>query len=590
MDKLVMINRTQERLLTVTVRSIYWERVNLYLKIDVTAHEGTVFPDELDFYLVNEKHEAKARFKAEDRAQDHALLLLQITNPGNCLCMPEGRYQCYACRGNEILAAAAIDSDLASSLLDVDRAFQYSAGHCSHSYTVSFSVGENEDDLRLIVQILDMVQSHIPRRIACRNAAVNLIKKMLSAYYAVSHRWYRFFSSRKRKKTILFLSEQTFEPSATMRVLYERMLQRGIDKEFNILFSLQKGEIWRSGPKYCLGALRKMARADQIYVDDRFSVFSWLTVAADTQLVQLWHAGAGYKSSGLSRLGSQNSPSPYGAHRQYDYGITPSAKIASFFSEVFGINTEQILPTGMPRTDEFLSAEHREEKTKELYESFPAIRGKKVILFAPTFRGHDQNDACYPYGMIDFDALYSFCGEEYVVWFKMHPWVSEPVPIAEKYSDRFFDMSKYPSINDLFYVTDILIGDYSSNVFEFSLMSRPMLFYAFDEARYSVVRGFHRDYRSSIPGKLCQSFEELLQALKDEDYELDKLTQYRARHIDVIDTGASDRVIDWIVLGKLPGEYAQRIACAKADYEKTASADFSCLDDLTDKGPDTGRC
>ena len=128
-----------------------------------------------------------------------------------------------------------------------------------------------------------------------------------------------------------------------------------------------------------------------------------------------------------------------------------------------------------------------------------------MILFAPTYRGKNRKTAYYPYHMINFQRLYDFCGEEYVVLFKMHPWVSEAVPIEEAHKDRFVDANKYPNINDLFYITEILITDYSSNIFEYSLMRKPMLFFAFDkinilfqEGSIVIMRKRHR-VRSAIP-------------------------------------------------------------------------------------------
>ena len=71
----------------------------------------------------------------------------------------------------------------------------------------------------------------------------------------------------------------------------------------------------------------------------------------------------------------------------------------------------------------------------------------------------------------------------------MHPWVSEPVPIQEGFRDKFIDVNLYPNINDLFYITDLLITDYSSNIFEYSLMKKPMLFFAYDKIQYSSGKG-----------------------------------------------------------------------------------------------------
>lgn len=126
--------------------------------------------------------------------------------------------------------------------------------------------------------------------------------------------------------------------------------------------------------------------------------------------------------------------------------------------------------------DEYLNQERRVEVEQKLREKYLLCKEKKVILFAPTYRGRSKLTAYYPYELIDFEKLYELCGDEYVVFFKMHPWVPEAVPIPKQYQDKFVDVNKFPDINDLFYITDLLITDYSSNIFEYSLMKKPMLF------------------------------------------------------------------------------------------------------------------
>ena len=159
----------------------------------------------------------------------------------------------------------------------------------------------------------------------------------------------------------------------------------------------------------------------------------------------------------------------------------------------------------------------------------------------------------------------------------MHPWVSEPVPIKKEHSDKFVDVNKYPNINDLFYKTDLLITDYSSNIFEFSLMRKPMLFFAFDEIQYSFSRGFHRDYEESAPGKVCHTFDEVMTALENDDFDYEKVEEYVDVHFDYIDSGASDRVIDWIVLGNIPEDLQANIKAVEDGVELLHHLDFSSL-------------
>ena len=156
----------------------------------------------------------------------------------------------------------------------------------------------------------------------------------------------------------------------------------------------------------------------------------------------------------------------------------------------------------------------------------------------------------------------------------MHPWVSKKVPIPKEYQDVFFDLGRYPNINDLFYITDLLITDYSSSIFEYSLMRKPMLFFAFDEVQYSLSRGFHRPYRESAPGKVCASFAELLDAISRQDFEYEKVEENVKNSFDYIDSGSSDRVIDWFIYGNIPEDLQKEIDREDAIAQEIQTLDF----------------
>ena len=371
-----------------------------------------------------------------------------------------------------------------------------------------------------------------------------------------------------------FMSEQNDSIRSNLKAVSDRMIERGMDREYQIYFSARSAASDSHSLWNWIKLLKKMASSGIIFLDDHAVMLNWLKLSEDTKLIQLWHAGAGFKSSGYSRWGHKGGPGPSSCHRQYSFGIAGSKNIAPFFSEVWGINDEQVLPTGMPRMDEFLSEDYRAQKTKELYEAYPVCKGKKVMLFAPTYRGMNKKEANYPFERIDFAGLYEACGGEYVVLFKMHPWVKDAVPIEEKYKDKFIDVGRYPNINDLFYFTGLLITDYSSNIFEYSLMKKPMLFFAFDKIQYSFSRGFHRAYEQSAPGKVCATFDEVLKAIAEKDFEYPKVEEYVEKHFDYIDSHASDRVIDWIILGQLPDSVKKELAADAAVNKELETLDF----------------
>ena len=116
-------------------------------------------------------------------------------------------------------------------------------------------------------------------------------------------------------------------------------------------------------------------------------IFGFLNLNKRTKLIQVWHAGVGFKSVGYSRFGKVGTPFPVGScHKKYDYALISSKKLTEVYAEVFGIEDEAFLPVGMPRLDGFLDKDKISGFRKKFFGVHPTLEGKKIILFAPTFR------------------------------------------------------------------------------------------------------------------------------------------------------------------------------------------------------------
>lgn len=576
-----MENLMDKRQITARVTKLTWERIWLHLEVKIAFAEGADKESKLSFYLVNGLYEPKAKLKVTEIEGDTYKLKINITNPGTGLCLPQGTYSMIICQKKCQMAKAEIAESLVKEMSSASRNFLY--GGRAKVYSVTFYVTEGDEGLPFIMYVLAGGRTGISAPVAHAKKGFHPKEELKKKYSKINKplkvdmywKYRKKYKHKSKKPVVMFMSEQSTSISTNLKAVKDRMIARGMDEEYVIVESYRSSVTNpRQGLKSWMDLLKKMAMSDFIFLDDHAPVLDWLILDKDTTLIQLWHAGAGFKSSGYSRWGHIGCPAPYSCHRQYKYGISGSKNIAHFFSEVWGINDSQVLPTGMPRIDEFLDEDYRRKKTKELYEKYPMCKDKKVILFAPTYRGTNKANAHYPYELIDFKKLYELCGDEYVVLFKMHPWVASEVPIADKYKDRFADVGRYPNINDLFYITELLITDYSSNIFEYSLMKKPMLFFAFDEIQYSFSRGFHRAYEESAPGKVCHTFEEALQAIADKDFDYPKVEEYVEKHFDYIDSHASDRVIDWIILGRLPESVKKDLAADAAIKKELETLDF----------------
>jgi len=173
-----------------------------------------------------------------------------------------------------------------------------------------------------------------------------------------------------------------------------------------------------------------------------------------------------------------------------------------------------------------------------------------VILFAPTFRGRGRKEAHYPMEYLNFEKLYKNLKDEYVFLFKLHFIILNKVTIPYQYSDFFYDFSEYREVNDLLLITDLLITDYSSICFEFSLLDKPMLFFAYDVEEYISKRGFYYEYQSFIPGNLVKTTNELVEKIVKKDFAEEKIKPFRDYFFDHLDGKASQRVVDQLILSE----------------------------------------
>ena len=123
----------------------------------------------------------------------------------------------------------------------------------------------------------------------------------------------------------------------------------------------------------------------------------------------------------------------------------------------------------------------------------------------------------------------------------MHPFVKN-LPDLTGYSN-VVDLSTYPEVNDILLIADRLITDYSSLVFEYALLERPIIFYAHDRDKYAKERDFYYPYESFIPGPLVETTEGLIDVLKDDSFDTEVVKQFKEKFFDDADGLVSERVV-----------------------------------------------
>lgn len=368
--------------------------------------------------------------------------------------------------------------------------------------------------------------------------------KMRNFFFKTIFNVTKFFHLRKGN-TVLFTSDSRSEMSGNFEYVYNEMLRQNLNNTYKI-HSLFKSNI--STRRNFIDKFKfpfLLGKADYILVDDFHPLLYTVKFRKSQEIIQVWHAVGAFKTVGYSRAGKKGGPFFNSVnHRNYTKAFVSSETDIPFYGEAFGIMERNIIPTGVPRTDILFDKNYEMKIITEMKEELPIIEDKKVILFAPTFRGNGHHTAHYPFFKIDFARLARYCRKNNaVVLFKMHPFVKNTLNIPREYKNYFVDVSDFREVNDILFITDILISDYSSLIYEFAVFKRPMLFYAFDLEDYVTSRDFYEPYEKFVPGKIVETFDDLISSLYNNNFEQEKVSKFLDKHFKYHDGRASERVV-----------------------------------------------
>lgn len=278
-----------------------------------------------------------------------------------------------------------------------------------------------------------------------------------------------------------------------------------------------------------------------------------MACALGARTVNLWH-GIPLKCISLDdtyymqRMGFLNRLRTRLLYRAYDYIVTTSDSLRSIFSSAFAAPEDSIVSAGYPRNDVLLrdipGAEI--ESNPDEIDRLRQLRSEadeSVILYAPTWR-ETRSEFLTDTGL-DFDELDAFLQRRNAHFvMKLHPNTEDG--ISGDY-DRISMAPNDVDIHAMLKHTDALITDYSSIYFDYLLLDRPLVFFAFDLQRYrSSDRELYFEYEDVTPGPKPQTFEDLLDALDaildGADEYADRRTEVRDRFFDEPDGHAAERV------------------------------------------------
>lgn len=354
------------------------------------------------------------------------------------------------------------------------------------------------------------------------------------------------------KKRVVFATNRTETLSDNFKFIDREMRRQALD--FESVFLLKTVKSGLMGKVFYVLHLIKatyyLATSQFFLIDDFYFPVYVVKLRQGTEVVQVWHACGVFKKFGYSILdkdyGADNEYVKYiPIHQNYSHVLVSSKEVSPYYAEAFNMNESEIRPIGIPRTDVFFDSELKEEAIQRVYQAYPQLKDKKIILYAPTFRGATRT-TMHMEIPFDLKRVAETLDENTMLVLKMHPFISRNIKETEV--SKVVDVTGYSEVNDLLLIADLLISDYSSLIFEYALLERPMIFYAHDRVTYVKERDFYYKYEMFVPGPIAETTEELIQILHQSNFDLDRIRAFKEKFFDDFDGKASQRFVQQVIL------------------------------------------
>ncbi len=286
---------------------------------------------------------------------------------------------------------------------------------------------------------------------------------------------------------------------------------------------------------------------------------AWFKKRKETVFVETWHGTPlkklAFDLEDIHAVSQDHKKLFYSQSKEWDYLVSANRFSTDVFERAFCFPREKIIETGYPRND-ILYSEHAGRIAEEVKRELGIPKGKRVILYAPTWRDNQfYEKAKYKFTLVlDLERMRREFGNDSVLLLRTHYYIADRLELSGL-DDFVYNGSGYGDVSRLYLVSDICITDYSSVFFDFANLKRPLLFFAYDLEDYKEeIRGMYLDMEKELPGPVVQTNDELIDALRH----LDEVTeQYRERYerfydkfCRIDDGNAAERVVQAVFGGR----------------------------------------
>lgn len=366
-------------------------------------------------------------------------------------------------------------------------------------------------------------------------AYATLFKLFIRTVYLVL----RLFNKQNDMK-VIFVQSRSYKIEGNIKFIYNELIKKLPNAEIHFVNAKNKMNL------SMLKDIKLISNAKYLILDDYYLPIYMIKPTRHLKVIQLWHAAGAFKKFGYSTVGTKFGPNHsylkvVPVHSHYTHVYVSTKNVIQDYAEAFNMSPSHIFPYGIPRADLFSQQTNCEEIKRTLMKKHSLLNDKEMvrILVAPTYRADGK------YGETDSQLINIFLNinfmlcEETVFIFKAHPYTNKEdlkrlaehpnIIIADNYT-----------LNEWMLVSDAFITDYSSAIFEYALLEKPLAHFVPDINEYSVNRGFYSKLDIISDGSILNNEHELIEWLNN-----------RKRH-EYFDTS---RMVDYNF------DYTQNVSC-----------------------------
>lgn len=347
------------------------------------------------------------------------------------------------------------------------------------------------------------------------------------------------------RNQIVFISMQSDLPSLDFKLLADEIKSKQSDIKLVFLCKKMNSNLSKKTDyiKYVFNMIGYMFKAmyylatSKVCITESYCVpISILKHKETLKIIQIWHASGAVKKFGYQALDTKEGKSKeiaelMGMHKNYDYVIAPSEVTKNIFSEAFNIDKEKVVKLGLPRLEYITNSKY--DKSEEIYQRYPELKDKKIILYVPTFRkGKNVN--------IDELLNYPIDKNKYKLIIKLHPLEDANIP------DEYLVDSSYTSF-DLIKIADYIITDYSILSIEASILEKPVFLYLYDLEEYDKNRGLNVDLCSELKTFTTKTFSDIMNKIENNDFDIGEIVKYKEKYIEINTENTTEKLCDFIL-------------------------------------------